>query len=212
MKADYSSQRLIEQGRARREDAAGHPARPLLGEAQHCLLQVAIGGALLVLFQVLDLLFRLSHRASVLTRLGRLPDADAHWKRVLKIAPEAQRYGVRLQRAESRARAGDYRRSVAEAEELADAWLVLPPPSTALPASRPATPPAPPAICPPLPEREKNAEVWSGLALDLLRRAQRAGFFKDPKNVAALQQDEDLAYLRNRDDGKRFLAGLKSPR
>jgi serine/threonine-protein kinase len=157
------------------------------------------------------LVFGLNQRAIVLTCLDKAKDADADWNRALKVASKADRLSLRISRADIRARVGDYRQAAAEAEDLAkgseaamsyDLARVLS--LSAAAASR--------DVLRPLPEREKNVEVWSHLALDLLRRAQRAGLFDDPKNVAALQQEEDLAYLRSRDDGKRFLAGLKSPR
>jgi tetratricopeptide (TPR) repeat protein len=158
------------------------------------------------------LLFGLSRRAYVLNRLGKQSEADADWDRVLKLAPPAQRPALRLARASSRAIAGDYRRAAAEAEELGRspalggatlynlAWV------QALNAAGARRDPLRP-----LPEREKNAEVWARQAVELLRRADRAGFFKAAKNVAHLDRDRDLAFLRDRDDYRRFRAALRPP-
>src|SRR5262249_36091631 len=43
-------------------------------------------------------------------------------------------------------------------------------------------------------------EAYAGQAMALLRRAQAAGFFQDPAQVAHLHQDTDLAPLRPRED------------
>jgi serine/threonine-protein kinase len=61
----------------------------------------------------------------------------------------------------------------------------------------------------PLPEREKRAEAHARQAIASLERAASAGHFRDARNVATLDGDEDLAFLRDRDDFKRFRASLK---
>ena len=57
----------------------------------------------------------------------------------------------------------------------------------------------------PLPEREKDAESWSRQALELLRAAQKGGYFKDEAKREALKIDPDLDALRERDDFQRWL-------
>jgi serine/threonine-protein kinase len=155
------------------------------------------------------LLFGLPVRAAVLTRLGRQREADADWDRVLTLAPPEQRPNFRLRRADSRARAGDYRRAAEEANEL----LRTSPPGPVLydlacvqalnaaSARRDATRP--------LPERDKRAEGYARQAVSLLRRAASAGYFRDPARVAGMDKDSDLNTLRDRVDYKRFRAGLK---
>ena len=44
----------------------------------------------------------------------------------------------------------------------------------------------------------------------LLRRAQAAGFFKDPDKIARLNQAPDLAPLRPRADFQKFLAEVEA--
>jgi serine/threonine-protein kinase len=155
------------------------------------------------------LLFGLPRRASLLTSLRRGREADADWERVLKIAPAAQRFGLRLQRADSRARAGDYQRSAAEAEEVAGTArapsvlydLACVQALNAGSASRNRSRP--------LPEREKHAEQHARTAVALLKRSASAGFFRDRARLAELDKDPDLTFLRDRDDYKQFRAGLK---
>jgi hypothetical protein len=53
-------------------------------------------------------------------------------------------------------------------------------------------------------------EEYAGQALALLRRAQAAGFFKDPAVIAHLNQDTDLAPLRPRADFQKFAAELEA--
>jgi tetratricopeptide (TPR) repeat protein len=155
------------------------------------------------------LLVGLPRRAALLARLGRGEQADADWQRVLKIAPVAQLAGLRLQRAVSRAQAGDYLRAAAEAEELAAEGV---PAGTlydlacihavdAVASGKDAARP--------LPEREKRAEQYARVAVALLRRLARAGYFRDAKRVEHLDKDEDFAGLREREDYRAFRQTLK---
>jgi serine/threonine-protein kinase len=155
------------------------------------------------------LLQGLPQRAAVLTRLGRQQDAEANWDRALKLAPPAQRLHLLFHRAESLARAGDYQRAAVAAGEIAQNKLApatvynlacihaLSGAAAARDASRP------------LPHREKFAGQCVRDAVALLRRAAAAGFFRDPANLTALDSDDDLAFLRDRDDYSRFRAALK---
>jgi serine/threonine-protein kinase len=156
------------------------------------------------------LLFGLPRRASLLTCLGRGRDADADWDLALQIAPLARRPGLRLQRADSRARAGDYLRSAVEADELAGAATVSAATHYnlacvhALNASA-----AGKDSRRPLPEREKRAEQYARAAVALLRRAATAGYFRDPKMIDHLDSDNDLLILRSRADYRVFRNTLK---
>jgi tetratricopeptide (TPR) repeat protein len=154
------------------------------------------------------LVLGLALRARARTRLGRIRDADADWERALEIAPAAQHLRVRVQRADSRARAGDYRRSAGEAEELA---RVPRPVSTLLDLAvvqalnaasvrRDSTRP--------LPERARRAGQYAAQAVALLKRAATTGIFRTPAVVAFLDRLSELDFLRDRDDYKQFRAGL----
>jgi serine/threonine protein kinase len=157
------------------------------------------------------LVFGLRQRAVVLTLLRKPAEADADWERVLKLVPAVQRPVLRLKRADSRARAGDYRRAAAEADDLGRAEslpganlydLACIHALNAASAGRDATRP--------LPERDKRAEEYARQAITLLHRAASAGYFRVSGKMALLDRDRDLDFLRQRDDYKRFRAGLNS--
>src|SRR5262249_13393532 len=130
------------------------------------------------------LFLRNSHwgHARALDLLGRHLEAIADWDEVIRLEAAAiPRRGFRLLRADSLARAGDYLRAAAAANDLGR--------STSLPgttlfriarlhalsaagAGRDASRP--------LPEREKRAEEYAHQAVALLRRAATTGFFRTP--------------------------------
>jgi hypothetical protein len=60
----------------------------------------------------------------------------------------------------------------------------------------------------PLPERDKDGEVYCRRALDLLRRAQGAGRI-DAQAIKTLKTHRDFAALRHREDFQRWLAGVE---
>ena len=59
-------------------------------------------------------------------------------------------------------------------------------------------------------QEDRQLEVYAGQAVAFLRRAQAAGFFKDPAKVAHLKQDTDFAPLRPREDFQKFVAELEA--
>jgi hypothetical protein len=153
--------------------------------------------------------FGLPRRAALLMRLGRREQADADWDLALKLAFASERFGMRLRRAECRARAGDYQRASAEADELGHGSV---PAATlynlacikslaAASAHRDASRP--------LPEREKRAQQAVAAAVALLRRAAADGYFSQVANVAHLDRDDDLEFLRGCEDYRSFRDGLK---
>jgi serine/threonine-protein kinase len=157
------------------------------------------------------LLLGLPKRGALLARLGRREDADADWDRVLKIAPEAQRAGLLLLRADSRARAGDYLRAADEADKLASGEgiagvtlynLACIQALNAGAAARDAARP--------LPEREKRSQQYARTAVELLGRTAKAGFFRDPNFAEHLDKDDDLAALREREDYRAFRKALRA--
>jgi hypothetical protein len=60
----------------------------------------------------------------------------------------------------------------------------------------------------PLPLREKQVEAWSRQAIELLRQADRAGYFKEHGRFAPTMLNPDFEVLRGRADFQRWLAGL----
>jgi serine/threonine-protein kinase len=61
------------------------------------------------------------------------------------------------------------------------------------------------------PERDQHAEQYAAAAVQLLRQARDAGFFRTAFGVSNLRQDTDLDPLRQRDDFKKLLAELTAP-
>jgi hypothetical protein len=58
-------------------------------------------------------------------------------------------------------------------------------------------------------ERTKLAEKHAARAVEVLRRAQQAGFFKQPGEVQHMRNDTDLDALRTRDDYKKFQSDVE---
>jgi tetratricopeptide (TPR) repeat protein len=160
------------------------------------------------------LFLRNSHwgRALCLTLLNRHREAVAQWDQAVHLDTGRSRFFFRLRRADSLARAGDYLRAAAEAEDLARA-AALPGGMlyelgcihavNAASAGRDATRP--------LSERDKRAEEYARAAVALLRRAAATGNFRNQANVARVDSNADLSYLRDRADYQRFRTGLKPP-
>jgi tetratricopeptide (TPR) repeat protein len=152
----------------------------------------------------------LTDRSVVLLRLKRIPEAEADWQRVLKLTPPAERIDLRVRRAHRLARAGIDQYAAPEVDEL-DRDKTLPASTLydlgCIHALNAAS--ANGDQSRPLPVREKQAERYARQAVAALRRAQAAGFFRDPAQVEHLDQDTDLTFLRDHDDYRAFRAALK---
>ena len=61
----------------------------------------------------------------------------------------------------------------------------------------------------PLPERDKRSEDYARHAIALLKRAAAAGYLRDMANVAQMDGDADLMFLRDRDDFRAFRKTLQ---
>jgi tetratricopeptide (TPR) repeat protein len=57
-------------------------------------------------------------------------------------------------------------------------------------------------------ERGKRVEEYAVKAIDLLRRAQQAGYFKDPLRIKYLGAERDFDTLRQREDFKRVMGAI----
>jgi tetratricopeptide (TPR) repeat protein/tRNA A-37 threonylcarbamoyl transferase component Bud32 len=152
-------------------------------------------------------------RAEALAPLGRHPEAIAECDEALRLnTVPADRILFRVQRAISVAHTGDYRHAMAEADHLGTGkalsgdTLYNLARIVALSAAGIAR-----DLSRPLPQRDKHTEAWSRQAVELLRRAATAGFFRAPANRARLDKDDDLAFLRPRDDYAAFIKTLPLP-
>jgi tetratricopeptide (TPR) repeat protein len=162
----------------------------------------------------------LGHRAIALTRLGRLPEALRDWDRALKLDNGKLHFPMLLSRAETLskarqeavefARSGEHARAAALAQALAAqrsltakfCYQVAAVYALAFAAARKD-------VARPEAERARLAEEHATRALDLLKRANAAGYFKAPANLAKLKHDPDFDTLRPRDDFKRLLSAVE---
>jgi serine/threonine protein kinase/Tfp pilus assembly protein PilF len=141
-------------------------------------------------------------RALALDASQRSADALVDWDRALKLMPPADRPRVRSERARAWVRVGKAAEAVAEAAALTEDPRT---PSFLCCEAADVYSLASAAV-----EETSRREAYAGQALALLRRAQAAGFFKDPAKVAHLKQDADLAPLRPREDFQTFVAALEA--
>ena len=58
-------------------------------------------------------------------------------------------------------------------------------------------------------ERARLADTYGARAVQLLRKAQAAGYFQDPGRLAHVKEDEDLDAIRSRPDFQRLLVELE---
>jgi hypothetical protein len=59
-------------------------------------------------------------------------------------------------------------------------------------------------------EREKLADQYGRRAVEVLRRAQAAGYFRDAGRLARMKEHKELDPIRDRDDFKRLVAELEA--
>jgi tetratricopeptide (TPR) repeat protein len=145
-------------------------------------------------------------RAKALDNLERPEEALADWDRAVELATPADRHSTQMRRARCRARAGR------AAEAVADAAALTKEPGTPGPMLYDAA-----CTCslagqergPKTPSAELR-EQYAAQAVALLRRAQAAGFFKEPRRVEHLKKDPDLARLRAHEDYRKFVAELEA--
>jgi serine/threonine protein kinase len=141
-------------------------------------------------------------RALALETLQRWPEALADWDRAVELAPPADRPRVRFGRARAWVKAGKTAEAVADAADLTK--------DAATPSARCVLAACIFAQASATATEADQREAYAGQALALLRRAQAAGFFKDPAQVELLKQDPDLDPLRPREDFQKLVAELEA--
>jgi serine/threonine protein kinase len=133
--------------------------------------------------------------------------------RAINLQPDlapVRRTALLLRHIDRIARAGDYLLAAAEIDDLRRGSLS----GSALYGlaclhTVNATSAARDTACP-LPDRTKRAETYAQEAIGLLKQAATAGHFHDAQTVANLDKDDNLAFLRDRDDYRRFRALLRT--
>jgi tetratricopeptide (TPR) repeat protein len=141
-------------------------------------------------------------RADVLHRLGRHDEAEAAWEQALALTPPAELWAIRYERATALWRARRFAPAAAALEEL-----VRPPETTptrdyeaACLLALLATDAKDSADEPGVRER------YASRCVELLRRAQAKGLFKDPAKRERFRTNPDFDALRDREDFRKLLA------
>lgn len=139
-------------------------------------------------------------RAQTLEALQRHVDAIHDWEQLAELVSPEQRAGIRTRVALARVRAGNVIEGVHEATELADRASVA--------AETLYNCACVLAVAAGKTERVV-ADEYAAQAIRLLSRAKAAGLFNEPGSIAYLEQDPDLAVLRQRADFRKLYEGNK---
>jgi tetratricopeptide (TPR) repeat protein len=156
--------------------------------------------------------FAMAHfsRAYVLSAVGRFDDARPDWERAIALAQGSQVTMFPLLRAGLLARGGHHAEATKEADrvlrtlpvqasDLYNAACVFSRSSGAVRQDEKLS----------AAEREKVAERYAVRAVELLAKAQAAGFFDAPADRDLFRKDEDMEPVRGREDFKKWQAGLE---
>jgi serine/threonine protein kinase len=145
-------------------------------------------------------------RAQSYEALGRWAEAVRDWDRVIELDPAPNQWVRRVFQALARARAGDHARAVAEAKEVAKLrevsagglWELARVHVLSIVATRSDTKLS-------ITERDSLAERYAARAIDLLKKLQNQGFFKNATHAEWLKTDPDWEPLRDREDFRKLL-------
>jgi tetratricopeptide (TPR) repeat protein len=146
-------------------------------------------------------------RALALTQLNRQVESIRDWDRAIELAERPQRHEFRLLYAGNLAQAGQHAHALAQANALAEEKDVPGPTlySAACLCALAVTI---------VKEDAKIREQYADRAVALLRQAQKAGYFKEPANIANMKKHSDsgaLQTLRARPDYRQLLKELETP-
>jgi serine/threonine protein kinase len=150
-------------------------------------------------------------RTMALRRLGRDDEAAMDWKRAIELSAGQSDITMRLWRPSCLAHLGEHVQATTEMETLLTEGKAQPVNifqfgcfyvcCSGAAAQDARLPPA---------EREKLADQYGRRGVELLRRAQAAGYFRDPARLARMKENKDLDAARGREDFKTFLAELEA--
>jgi tetratricopeptide (TPR) repeat protein len=150
-------------------------------------------------------------RGEALRQLGRREEAERDWRRMLALSADQPEIRMRLYRPSPLSDLGEHVRATTEMETLLAEGQAQPldlyrfgyiySRCSGVAAKDARLLPA---------EREKLADQYGRRAVELLRRAQAAGYFRDAGRLARMKQHKELDPIRDRDDFKRFVAELEA--
>ncbi|HEV3079094.1 MAG TPA: serine/threonine-protein kinase [Gemmataceae bacterium] len=150
-------------------------------------------------------------RAETFDRLSRFAEAVKDWDRAIDLDEGPRRSYFRISRAHSLAQAGDHAKAVAEANELGQTAgvkggelynlaCVCSLAAAAVKSDAPVGKDGDPT---------KLKDQYAARSVELLRKAESAGYFKDQKNIEHMKRDADLDPIRLRGDYKKLIAELE---
>jgi tetratricopeptide (TPR) repeat protein len=143
-------------------------------------------------------------------RLGRREEADKDWRRIVELSTGQFHINMRLYRPFPLARLGDHVQATAEIKALLAEghsqglnlynFACVHSLCSAAAANDARLPPG---------EREKLADRYGRRAVELLRQAAAAGYFREPDRLARLKEVDDLDAVRTRPDFASLLDELE---
>jgi tetratricopeptide (TPR) repeat protein len=150
-------------------------------------------------------------RAITLLKLKRQADAAKDWKRTLELSAGQPHITLRLYRPSPLAHLGEHAQATAEMETLLAEGQVQPLNlyTFAYIYARCSAGVAKDARLPPV-ERQKLADKYGSRAVELLRKAQAASYFKNPDRLARMKTNDDLDAIRARSDFQKLLVELEA--
>ena len=134
--------------------------------------------------------------------MERYPDSLKDWDRALELAAPPYRDSLRAGRAKTLARQGEHAQAAAAAKEMAgrtsvtgeQLYLAISMSKTSAAA----------AI-----DSKKAEEYATSEYVELLRKAAKAGYFKEARNRERLKKDRDFDPLRTTQSFKKLVADLE---
>jgi tetratricopeptide (TPR) repeat protein len=148
----------------------------------------------------------LLHRADAHARAEQWPQALKAWDRKFEVDLRKPDGNHRTLRACALVKTGDYRRAVAEVQEVSRGWFLtddfrytfaeIYSWAGAVVRSDGKLPEA---------ERDKLSEEYAGRALQLLRQIERSGYFNSPESFKSLQGDAFFSPLQGREEYRKLV-------
>jgi serine/threonine protein kinase/Tfp pilus assembly protein PilF len=150
-------------------------------------------------------------RAEAYSRLAQHLEAVQDWDRALAVDDGSGHNELILYRALAVARSGDHRQATAAVKALVEkpaASGLLFYNAACVYSLSAAAARRDPKFSPV--EAGKQAELYASRAIQLLAKAEAAGFFKNPAMVEDVKKDSDLDAISARDDFEKWLAALQA--